>query len=290
MKRISCLLLAATAAGALAQSPDVAVKLDLAPTYRSSKGADTLFRWYDTLGHYSTAGLLLRLEPGYRAYVSERLQRVNNDADPEQLDEYYVEDPGIWRLGKQYLPFGRQGLLRESVRAARGDTRLLVESVPIAVALCDNGARQARGIVGRIGSVVGVSFAYGNDFGAQASSLTLVRRPEDSPGQGRGYRTALGLDFARHFKIYTIQAEAVFLRRGQTPLDPNTEVSDLAITLQPSRHEAITIGWSREWGQDQNFLRAQGRFLLTRSTWLEPIVRVRDGVFYDLGITLRVRI
>jgi hypothetical protein len=273
----------------MAQNPDVLIHVDLVPTYRLATHRQN-FQWYDDLGHYSTVSLGLSLEPGFKAYVSERLQRVNNDADPEQLDEYYVEDPGIWRVGKQYLPFGRQGLLRDAAKAARGDTRLLLPTIPITVAICDNGPRQVRGIVGRIGSSVGVSFAYGNNFGAQASSLDVVRRPEDAPGQGRGYGTAVGIDFARHYKIYTIQAEAVALRRGETSLDRDTEVSDLAFTLQPNKFQALTLGWSREWRGDDTFWRVQGKFLITRDLWLEPIVRMKDGEFFDLGLTLRVKL
>lgn len=282
-------ILAACCTLCFGQQPDVLVKVDLVPTYHGGKGQDNEFRWYDTLGHYSTVGLILRLESGFRGYVSERLQRVGNDADPEQLDEYYIEDPGIWRLGKQYLPFGRQTLERESVRAARGDTRLILPAFPVSLAVCDNGRDQARGIVGRVGSTIGFSFAIGDNFGAQASAFDVVRQPEQAPGRGRGYHDILGLDFLRRFRKYSIQAEAVALRRGETALDKSTEISDLAVTAQPSRFQSVTLGWSRDWESNADFFRLQGHFYVVQDAWVEPIVRLRNGEFYDLGVSLRVR-
>jgi len=287
----SCGLLpmALAAISARAQQPDVAVRVDLVPTYHMGKGTETAFRWFDTLGRYSTVGLAVRMESGFRGFVSERIERTGNSADPDQLDEYYIEDPGIWRLGKQYIPFGRQNLERESIRAARGDTRLILPSVPLSVAICDNGAGRARGFAGRIGSTVGLSFAIGENFAAQPTALALVRQPDDAPGKGRGYHDLFGFDVARRFQIYNVQAEAIVLRRGETPLDPSTEVSDLAFTVQPNRRQAVTVGWSREWEKSENFFRAQGRFMLTRETWLEPMLRMKDGEFYDFGATVRVR-
>ena len=90
---------------AQAQQPDVQVKVDLLPTGFTGLDRPNSFRWYDDLAHYSTVGLSVTFEQGFHAYVSERLERLPNNADSEQLDEYYFEDPGIWRLGKQYLPF-----------------------------------------------------------------------------------------------------------------------------------------------------------------------------------------
>ncbi len=148
--------------------------------------------------------------------VAQRLQRIPNDGDEEQLDQYYVEDPGLWRLGKQYLPFGRGLLLRESGRAARGDTNLIFQNLPISAAICDNGRDRTRGVFGRVGSTVGVSFAVGNNIGIQGTSLNAVRRPEDNPGAGRGYKFALGVDGAKRFWIFTVQGEVLALRRGHT--------------------------------------------------------------------------
>ena len=84
----------------------------------------TTLRFYDSLAHPSTVALTFHLETGFRGYVSERLQKIPNDGDSEQLEQYYIEDPGIWRFGKQALPFGKESLLRMMGKAARGDATL----------------------------------------------------------------------------------------------------------------------------------------------------------------------
>jgi hypothetical protein len=282
-------VLALAPALAFAQTPDVFVRLDTYLTYRSVKGGDTTLRGYDWLGRHSVVGLELALEPGFRGWVSQRLQRIPNDADPEQLDEYFIEDPGLWRLGKQYLPFGQMRMIRENGRAARGDTNLLFENLPISAAILDNGQGRSRGVIGRIGSRVGLSFAVGKNFAAQGTSLNLVRSPEDAGGVGRGYGVLVGLDGSRRFGKYEVSMEAVALRNGATPLDIEREVSDLALSYRPSRDSAVTLGWSRDWNQRMDFFRAQARFTLLPDVHLEPFVRFRQGNLYDLGVSFRVK-
>src|SRR5207253_1549758 len=121
--------------------------------------------------------------------ISQKFAKIPNDPDRDLLDQYYLEDEGIWRIGKQYLPFGSGRFLHESVLAVRGDTQLVLEGLPIVAAAVDNGKGRQRGFVGRIGSRLGLSFALGSHFGINATSFTLVRRPEDSPGVGHGYKT-----------------------------------------------------------------------------------------------------
>jgi hypothetical protein len=275
-------------AGAAAQQPDVFIRVDARLHLNSARGQDTQLRWFDNLGRHSTVALSLSLEPGFRGFISQKIQQIPNDGDGEQLDEYYIEDPGSWRVGKQYLPFGRQTILRESARAARGDTNLILESLPITGAIFDNGRGRPQGVMARLGGSVGVSVAYGQHLGIQSTSLALVRRPEDAPGEGRGYRQALGADFGRRFGRYTISGEFVAFRGGHTDLDRDMEVSDLALLIQPSRQQSLTFGWSRNWLTGENFLRAQGRIGLTESVWLEPIVRLRNGSFYDTGVSIRL--
>lgn len=274
---------------ALAQQPDVQVKLDLVPTLTSTLKGPNAFQWYDLLGHYSTVGLSATFEQGYHAYLSERLETIPGNSDAEQLDEYYFEDPGIWRLGKQYLPFGRQLMLREDALAARADSRLLLKGIPLSVAVCDNGDKGATGAVARVGSTFGLSIAEGHHFGEEATDFTLFRRPGDSPGPGRGYQTIVDGDFSRHLGMYTLTAEFAALRGGETALDKSTDLSDLNLTIQPSKYQAIILGWSRDFGGGANFFRAQGRIWITKGLTFEPIVRMKDNNFYDLGLTLHVR-
>jgi hypothetical protein len=281
-------LLAMVAARGGAQSPDVVLKVDLNPFLQvDDKGRNT-FRWYDSLGHHSTVGLSMILEPGYRLVVTERIQRM--PADSEQLDEYYVEDEGNWRLGKQYLPFGREFLIRESVQAIRADTNLIVEGLPIVIAGCDGGDTRQRGIVGRIGTRIGVSFALGRHFGIEGTSLAVVRDPDSAPGSGRGYKAIFGLDVGKRLNRWRLAAEVVALRQGETVLDEEREVSDLSFTLQETKDRSFTFGWSRDWKESENVFRFQGRTLLTRSVWLEPILRFAGTGFKDVGVAVRIKL
>jgi hypothetical protein len=286
---IAAIVFVAITGAAMAQQPDLQVKADLYADAITGKGENNALRFYDLMGHYATVALSVTFEQGYHIWASERLERIVNNRDSEQLDEYYVEDPGIWRLGKQYLPFGRQGLLREDARAARGDSRLLIRDVPISVAVCDNGTRLAQGVVGRLGSVIGLSFAFGHNFGAESTDFTVVRRPED-PIRGQGYEAIVGIDFARHFGMYTFQIEGAALRNGETVFDRSTDIADALVTIQPNKYQALTFGISRDWDKDLTLFRVQGKFLVTRSVWLEPIIRTRNSEFYDLGVAVHVKL
>src|SRR6478672_4579558 len=167
----------AAAAAAFAQVPDVQVKADLGPTFRNQVNGGSDVHWYDPFGHHSTISLQFALEPGFRAYVAQKIERIRNDGDSSPIDESYVEDVGVWRAGKQYLPFGQQRIIRESVVAVRSDTDLFLRVLPMSVAACDGGRGHQRGIVGRIGREVGVSFAFGQHFAISGTSLTQVRLP-----------------------------------------------------------------------------------------------------------------
>ena len=198
----------------VAQVPDVQIKLDLSLAYRIDSLGQGRVRWYDYAGRYSTVGLRFTLEPGFKAVVTERLGKIPGNSDAEQLDEYFIEDPGLWRLGKQYIPFGR-GLVRESVIAARGETNLFLEGIPVVAALCDGGTGRPRGVSGRIGGRVGLSVLVGEYFGASSTSFSPFHVPETSPGSRRGYGFAIGCDGSKRLGSWTIAGEAVALRRGK---------------------------------------------------------------------------
>lgn len=274
----------------LAQTPDVRIRTDIRVHYRSIRGADSALRWYDTLGRPSLVEVEFELEPGFKAHVAERFQKIRGDADEEQLYEYYVEDPGIWRVGKQMMPFGRNELLRDMGRGARGDTNLLFDRLPLVMAVADNGPGRLRGVFVRVGSRLGFSGAVGSGIGAQSNSLTLVRRPEMGPGKGRGHRVAVGVDYSQRIGDTTIRLEAVGLRRGETPADVDTEVSDVSLVYDLPKDWAVTVGWSREWRAAYSLFRAEGKVEIHRNVYLEPIVRFRDGALFDAGISLRVRL
>lgn len=290
MRRLLALAAAMAGASALAQIPDVTIKVDAGLTYRSVRNGETTLRWYDGFGKHSTVGLLFWLEPGWRVYVSERLQRIEGDGDNEQLDEYYVEDPGIWRLGKQYLPFGRGLLLRESARAARGDTNLLVERLPISAAVFDNGPSRDQGVVARFGEGVAFSVAVGRHLGIQGTSLTAIRRPEQSPGAGAGHRFVAGVDFGTHWGRYPIEGEFALFRNGHTASDGDLEVSDIVLHLQRAKGRHLAAAWSRNWTASEDFFRVTGAIALTNQLWAEPYVRATRRGVYDVGVSVRVKL
>lgn len=274
-------------AAAIAQTPDVVIRIEANPQLRIDSDGKSSFRWYDTLGRHSTVGLSMILEPGFRLFVTERLQRMPTDDD--QLDEYYLEDEGNWRVGKQYLPFGQQTLLRESVQAVRVDSTLLIEGLPVSLAFCDGGDGRQKGAVARVGTWLGVSLALGTHFGIDGTSLALIRDPAGAPGKGRGYKQAVGVDLFKRYRGWRLQAEVVSLREGNTVADREGEVSDLSLSYQQSLSNSLVLGWSRDWRSDADFFRAQAKLLLMRGVWLEPLLRFRGSEFYDFGMALRMK-
>ena len=289
MRAWACL--AATLAGvrARAQAPDVVVHLDLLPSYRSSLGHGSSFRFYDAMGRVSTAGLSMILEPGFRVFVNERLQVIEGDGDTEQLEEYYVEDEGLWRLGKQYLPFARGGLVRESVTAARADTNLVLEGLPISAAVCEGGDGRPSGVIGRIGSRVGISIAVGKNFGISSRSFAAIRRPEDTPGQGNGYGKMLALDASRRVGSVVVGAEWVALRDGRSTLAPDREVADLTATYAPNRDRSYVLGLSLDSRGSNPYLRVEAKIPVARGMWVEPLIKASGTRVTDFGVSVRLR-
>lgn len=279
----------ASCAAAHAQAPDVMVKLDLRPTFVGRPNGSDDFRTYDILGRPSTVGLFFSLEPGFNAVLTQRLERIPNDPDKDQLDEYYVEDPNYWRAGKQYLPFGLARLLRESVVAIRVNVNVGSEAVPAALAACDGGNQRQKGFVARLGERLGLSVAIGEHFAISGTALTLFRRPEESPGMGRGYRQILGSDYATRKGNWGGSVEVVSFQKGETSLDRNFEASDLHFFLESDRTRRIGIGWSRDWRQSQDTYRVDGRFQIQDNMWLEPTLRMRSGNLLDFGITVNAK-
>lgn len=276
---------------AVAQIPDVAVHLDVRLNYRSTVGGDATLRYYDTLATPSTLSFSFNLEPGLKALVSQRLARIPGDGDRDQLDEYYVEDEGNWRVGKQFLPFGAGRLLHETAVAVRSDTSLFLQDFPIAVALCDAGPGRQRGVVGRIGnSRFGFSLAFGDHFGISASSFAVLRSPEESLGIGHGYRRALGVDSTQRTGTYALVAEFVALREGETEADYDTELFDARLILTPSRYRSVVLGVARDIRGHVDVERISGSFFVTRDVYLEPMVRFRNGKSFDFSLALRVRL
>lgn len=289
MKRAAFAIVFLIAAAANAQIPDVIIKVEPLFHFRTDRNGKTTFRLYDSLGNYGTVGLSFNLEPGFQVLISQRLQTIDGNADNDQLDLIYIEDRGLWRLGKQILPFGRNGLLKESVYGARFETNLGSEAFPASLAACDGGRGLQRGFIGRIGSRFGISFAFGERFGIDASSLTVIRKPEDSPGKNRGYKQVFGADYSRKIRSLILRAEHAWFRKGQTALDEDFDVTDVSLSLEPDIRRGITLGFARQWDGGVNEYRLLGKFPTAQGTWIEPIILVRETGLRSAGISLRVR-
>jgi hypothetical protein len=278
------------AGAAMAQNPDIFINIDIRLQFLTGTNGPTFVRFYDNLGRHSTAAVTFYTEAGFQGFVSQKFAKIPHDADRDDLDQYYVEDEGIWRVGKQYLPFGSGRFLRDSVIAVRGDTQLILEGLQISVAACDNGSGRQRGIVGRLGSRLGLSFALGTHFGINATSFTLVRRPEDSPGVGHGYKSVFGIDYTKNAgSLFEFGGEVVLLLNGNTATDRDNAMFDLTGTLKADPRRQVTVGWTRDNGQRADFYRVVGVFTVSPKLVVEPILRYKRKDLFDAGVTLHFK-
>lgn len=278
------------AAVASAQNPDLFFNIDGRMQFLTGSTGPTFVRFYDNLGRHSVASVTFYTEIGFQGFVSQKFARIPNDPDRDQLDEYYLEDIGIWRVGKQYIPFGSGRFERESLLGVRGDTQLVLEGLPIAIAAVDNGSGKQRGIVGRIGSRIGLSFALGRHFGINGTAFTLVRRPEDSPGTGHGYKSMFALDYSKNAgDAFEFGGEIIVLRDGETSTDHENTLFDVSATLKADPKRTVTAGWTRDNWNRADFYRLTGSFFVSRYLIIEPIVRYRGKELFDAGITFHFK-
>ncbi len=275
---------------ASAQIPDIHVHLDATISLRNENNGPSSVEFYDYQGRPSIASIYFYTQQGFKAYVAEKLQQMPKDPGNDPFDEYYFEDEGIWRVGKQYLPFGSGRILHESALAARGDTNLIIEGVPISVALCDGGDGFQRGVTGRIGSMIGASFALGRHFGIASTALDDVRLPDQAPGEGHGWKQAFGVDAARRIGHWTLRAEAVNFQDGETASDMNNTIVELGAGLDPKKGESINFAWTDQLPNRQEFWRVSGTFAMAKGVAFEPMLRFRNSSLYDLVASIRIRL
>lgn len=282
-----CLALAAISS---AQQPDVKIKFDATLSYRAEHHGPSEFRAYSTLGRYSTVGLTLILEPGLRVFVTEKLGRISGDPDADLFDQYYIEDEGNWRVGKQILPFGEGLLVHESVPAIRADSGLILEGVPVAMAFCDAGPGRQRGVVARLGSTIGISLFEGRHFGISGSSLTLLHEPERAMGVDRGYKQALEIGLSRRLGLLQSSAELISFTQGETSADEDMNVGDLQLSLEPKRAGfSAFLGYSLSSLDNERVVRLGGSVKLSRNIALESMVREKNSHFWDYTLQTRLK-
>ncbi len=273
-----------------AQSPDVFIRLDVTIQYQFHPSENKGLKGYDPMGRFSTVALDFTLEPGFNFVVSQKFQRIPNDGDPGSFDEYYIEDKGYWRVGKQYLPFGRSIVLRESVYAGTIHLTVGGRAFPFVLGYADAGEGRQQGFMGRIGDKFGFSIMEGHNLAINATALTVIRRPEESPGRGRGYERAIGVDGRMTITPNTSLAlDHVSFRRGETIKDELLDVTDVSLTWMPKPDQFATFALTHEWKSASTFLRLTGQFAVQNGIYLEPFIRFKDGRIFDAALSLRIK-
>lgn len=262
---------------AQAQMPDFSIMADIRAGVHFSEH-DSRPRMFDPFGRISTVNLSLIFEGFYRVSLSERFSKIPGDTMSNHVEHFYVELPGVWRVGILDTKFGRGWLIREYGLGGEFTTHLLFDNLPITIAAVDDGGRRTRAIMARIGSKAGISFATGNYLAASGTSLTAIRRPEQAPGIGRGYRMLMGADAAATWREFKGKVEYVGLREGVTALDPQEDIVDLELSYQA--HPLATeykLGYARTLQGRSDHLRAEVEIPVDEKLSLTAQFRMDQG-------------
>jgi hypothetical protein len=288
MRSVS-LLLIASVSSAFAQAPDVVINAELRPMI-SAGDQKASWKMYDLFRNPSLVKLQLTTEQGLVIRLANRFARYPNDRTNGLLEHAYIEMPGFWRSGYIDLPFGRKNLIREYGPGGEIKTQLLIDNADIVVAGFDNGDKKSRGVIGRLGSKVGFSFAAGNRLATGAMSLTNARDPDRAPNPDRGYRQIYGLDFGIRKGPWFGNFEGVVLRDGETDLDQDDTVFDILLGWQSNRKGlSAGIGWTRSAREDQDFFRFQGEYPLDDKSSLS-VQAIQGAKRNRIGIGLVIRL
>lgn len=286
---LAALAVLGIAAGCLAQTPDVAIFSELRPSVTFQNGERPLLRWYDIDGRSSVVGFKLALENGSRVKVSQRLQRIPGDPDP--LDEYFIDLRSEWKIGKQYIPFGRRMIVREALPAVSFNTSLVFDGLPIEIAAFDGGKNYPRGVSFRAGRSVGISAGIGNHLVIQGSSLTPFQHTSDAAGKGRGYRAMYGLDATLAMKGWNLGLEWVSLREAETALDGNQDLSDIRARIKFSDiNTTIEAGWARSWIGGTDTFRLGAEVSAGPKATILPTVRFDKRGFKDICLSAFIKL
>lgn len=275
---------------AAAQAPHVSFSADVYPQLRYSPNGQSQARLYNDFGEYSIFRLGIVLDNGWAVRLRQRLERIPGDADNSSMDEAFLENPGRWKAGKQYIPFGSGRMLRESAFGVQVETEFDFASLPVVFGYFDSGRGKQSGFVARVGGSVGVSVAVGDHFGIAASSFTQLRLPEESPGRNRGYGLAVGIDVTRKFGGWTLGVEGIALRRAASPLDRDTEVVDASLSYQFPYGPLVEGGATLETESGLVNLRLVSEMALSQKLFLVPSVRHFEGRGWIIGVGARIRL
>ncbi len=266
------------------QAPDVRIKGDVSFSYVGSDGGS--LRAISPLNRYSTISLSTLSPLGFNILLSQRFSFVRDDADNEFFDEYYVEDPGSWRIGKQYLPFGGGQIMRETALAARVDSSLIFEGLPLSIALVDAGKGRQAGLIGRLGGRgYGFSVAIGDHWGINGTSLALFQTLGPGPGRENGYQQALGFDWNQRSGRLTTRYESVALRKPNG-VGEELDLNDLSFNYDLGGRNSLLLGFSTGLGR---WVRFGGSYNAKHGVSVEVLSRGTDGKLVESSLTLRIK-
>ena len=269
---------------AQSQAPDVRIKGDLSFNYINNDGVG--LRTISPLGRYSTISLSTLSPLGFNILLSQRFSFIRDDADNEFFDEYYIEDPGSWRIGKQYLPFGGGQILREAALAARVDSSLIFEGLPISLALVDAGKGRQAGVIGRLGGRgYGFSAALGSHWGINGTAFNLFQSLGPGLGRENGYQQAFGFDWNQRAGRLTSRYESVALRRSNSSGD-DLNLTDLSFIYDLGGRNSLLLGLSQG---KQRWLRFGGTYNAKHGVTVEALSRAMNGSIFESSLTLRIR-
>lgn len=269
---------------AQSQAPDVRIKGDVSFSYVNSEGG--ALRTINPLNRYSTISLSTLSPLGFNILLSQRLSYIQDDADNEFFDEYYVEDPGSWRIGKQYLPFGGGLIMRETALAARVDSALIFEGLPLSLALVDAGKGRQAGLIGRLGGRgYGLSAAIGDHWAINGTALALFQSLGPGLGRENGYQQALGFDWNQRSGKLTSRYETVAFRRPNG-VGEEIVLSDLSFSYDLGGRNSLLFGVSNGQGR---WLRLGGSYNAKHGVTVEALTRGTDGKIVESSLTLRIR-
>lgn len=274
---------------AVAQAPDVKIKGDFSLGLTSSKDFSLGAKSYTPLGRYSTISLQTTLPIGLKVYLAERTNAITNDPDNDSFDEYYVEDTGLWRVGKQYLPFGSGAFFRQSVLAARVDSKLIFDGFPVSMAFVDGGKGHQYGLVGRVGTRgLGLSFAFGRHWAINSTALALAQSLEAPEGKGNGWKQAVAADINRRNGKFNYRTEVLILRQPEGT-SKDRELADFQVGYDMGHKHSASVGVTKPIGETNILYRVGGVYNAARGVQLESMYRLTNGNFRDFSVFLRFR-
>jgi|GEM_PF-5842929 hypothetical protein len=272
-----------------AQQPDVRFRVDAIAALQID-AIDYRLRYTDILARPSVFAITAGLDNGLRIQVAQRIDRVKGSSAGDRIDSAYVEDPSIWRVGKQALPLGFGWVLNETVPAVLVQSDLLLPGIPLAALVCDGGSGYPRGAVVRIGGPsLNFSAAVGRHFATAGTSLGVLRGESLEAGKGRGFDQVYAVEGRRTLFGARFALLGAVLVGGPEGVD-SLRLIDLGVTFGRPRTSELQLGLtltsiSPEWAA-----RAILSFRLDDRTWFEPGYVLRQGETGVVQLAARIRL